>query len=77
MKLRIRREADGAVREIDAEMPSDWDEDGDFIWTEGNYACDCNRFLFFERAGGREPGDDEGPCGHTGYTLLLPDGTES
>lgn len=22
----------------------------DFMWSEGNYACDCNRHLFFQRA---------------------------
>ncbi len=26
-----------------------------FMWEEGNYSCDCNRHLFFERAVGNEP----------------------
>ena len=42
-------------------------EDADhalFMWTEGNYACDCNRRLFMARAG--VPGyhkDNPTPCG--------------
>lgn len=36
-----------------------WDgEFSEYIWREGNYACDCNRSLFFQRAGGTED-----PCG--------------
>lgn len=33
-----------------------WDEhfdgNGVYQWTDGNYGCDCNRALFFERAAG-------------------------
>lgn len=25
-----------------------------FIWEEGNYSCDCNRYLFFARGKGRD-----------------------
>jgi hypothetical protein len=37
----------------------------EYIWTEGNYACDCNRELFFRRALGETPGSDlrEFHCG--------------
>lgn len=24
-----------------------------FLWADGNYSCNCNRFLFFERALGK------------------------
>lgn len=41
---------------------SDTAEPRAFWWLEGNYGCDCNRKLDFERAGGREPDDDETPC---------------
>lgn len=48
-----------------------------FWWTDGNFACDCNRYLEFERAGGHEPTDDEddrlGGCGHERYTVLYAD----
>ena len=35
----------------------DWDEDKGsyYLWSDGNFGCDCNRYLFFERAGGKEP----------------------
>jgi hypothetical protein len=50
-----------------------WWTDGafsDFIWSEGNYSCDCNRFLFLKRAQGcEEPADDEGPCGDGGIAI--------
>jgi hypothetical protein len=36
-----------------------WDP---FIWSDGNYSCDCNRSLFFSRATGTE--EEESPaCG--------------
>ena len=28
-----------------------------FIWEDGNFACDCNRYLFFQRAGEEPEGD--------------------
>ena len=31
----------------------DWEFDPVFIWTEGNFSCNCNRFLFFHRALGK------------------------
>jgi hypothetical protein len=37
-----------------------WTEDGlldDFMWTDGNYSCDCNRSRFF--------GLGEFPCGES------------
>lgn len=49
-----------------------WNDEGyirDFMWAEGNYACDCNRQLFFERAlGRRDPFDNEAvKCGEGRY----------
>jgi hypothetical protein len=71
----IRRNSDGLVRQC----RTDWsvDDPSDFIWSEGNYACDCNRYLFFQRAAD-EPDDDVVACGATAYTVLrieLNDGT--
>ena len=45
-----------------------YEDDGDYnwewAWTEGNASCDCNRFLYFERAGGNSPSlEDCPPCG--------------
>ena len=49
----------------------DGDYDWEWMWTEGNYGCDCNRFLFFERAGGNNPDLDDCPsCGDNNlYTV--------
>jgi hypothetical protein len=44
-------------------------EYSEFMWTEGNYSCDCNRHLFFERAIGNEPEEDM-PCGNTLYKAI-------
>jgi hypothetical protein len=32
---------------------SDWQSTLVFLWADGNYSCDCDRFLFFERALGK------------------------
>jgi hypothetical protein len=29
---------------------SDWEHTAVFMWEDGNYSCNCNRFLFFNRA---------------------------
>lgn len=54
---------------------SDWDWDGEtdeYIWAEGNFACDCNRSLFFARAVGTpEAVIDEAPCGLTRFTVAI------
>jgi hypothetical protein len=67
----VRRVADGAVRKSEKTAILD---DGDeipnpYIWQEGNYSCDCNRELFFERAAGNEPGETE--CGGGRFQVNL------
>jgi hypothetical protein len=52
----------------------EWDDEGHFtfMWTDGNYGCDCNRELFFKRAGGEQGKvdlDDE-RCGSERYAAL-------
>lgn len=43
-----------------------------FMWGEGNYACDCNRHLFFERAKEEEDDDSWGTlCGNSRYTVRI------
>ena len=39
------------------------------MWTHGNYECDCNRRLFFLRAGG-ESDKAEIECGESRYSAL-------
>lgn len=41
----------------------------DFMWSEGNYGCDCNRALFFALAAGEE--DPDHPCGHDQYWVSI------
>lgn len=77
----IRRVSDGLERRSPETFP--WDTEGEnswFWWSEGNYGCDCNRFLAFERSGGENPDmDDERiQCGHGAYQVVrfeFPDGT--
>lgn len=50
-----------------------WGESVDeYLWSDGNYACDCNRSLFFQRAGGvANPGPRE--CGMSAFTVRIVD----
>lgn len=51
-------------------FPGDEPAGTEFIWTEGNYACDCNRKAFFDAAMG-DPSDAIGnPCGHGAFELM-------
>lgn len=44
-------------------------EAGSFNWEEGNYACDCNRELFFERAKGNDPYLDSTHCSENRFSI--------
>ena len=63
-QIHVRRNATGEIRVCEDQYP--WDE---YQWVDGNFACDCNRHLLFERAAGIEP-DEERPCGSTLYTIV-------
>lgn len=69
--LEIRRNADGVIRRD----PKPHDYYGDFIWCEGNFACDCNRYLFWCRAADESEAEDEDApehrCGHERYSVRL------
>lgn len=55
---------------------STWNDTNEFIWSEGNFACDCNRHMMFQRANGEEP-EWGTPCGKSRYSVLeieLPNG---
>ena len=51
----------------------------EFMYTKGNYACDCNRLAFIAVAQREEPPEDI-PCAHTlklsRLTAIRPDGSE-
>lgn len=65
-------------------IPPTWDDDDgvletmQYMFLDGNYACDCNRSLFWERSQQKEETDH--PCGETMELKLLtairPDRTE-
>jgi hypothetical protein len=46
-------------------------EDNRFWWTEGNFGCDCNRYLEFERAGGGNPELDSAECSGGKYLIRV------
>ena len=80
----IRNMATGEDREYEdayypcAPIPLDRQEEDfiskgwhDYIWTEGNYACDCNRELFWRRASGEDvPAEIDTKCGHNRYRVV-------
>lgn len=73
-KVHIRENATGEIRVTVDEYWS-----GNFQWQDGNYSCDCNRCLFFERAGGGNPPNCEFECSDGKYTVVkveFEDGTE-
>lgn len=48
----------------------DWCIDsGGYLWSEGNYSCDCNRGIFFAYAGGEEPKWDS-DCSEGKYRVV-------
>lgn len=50
--------------------PTDWN--GDFIWEDGNYACDCNRSLFFQWATlGTDAEVEESRCGDGRFVVEI------
>jgi hypothetical protein len=73
----IRKNATGEIRRYTLNGCK-WEGDSDLWWlTDGNYGCDCNRFLAFERAGGIEPDWETAKCGDGAYSILsaiLPSG---
>jgi hypothetical protein len=64
-EIHIQDTSTGETRTYNDKCP--WSE---YMWTDGNFGCDCNRHLFFERAIGNEPDDAE--CGETRYLISVP-----
>ena len=61
---RIQKVATGETRDC----PMDYDF-SEFEWTDGNYGCDCNRKIFFDRAKGVDSFDSS-PCGTGDYSAI-------
>ena len=72
-QVRIRQNATGIVHVMHhLGCIRDGDENpSSYIWEDGNYACDCNRSLFFERAGEVQKEWDIPPCGDGAYSVEL------
>lgn len=63
----IRDNATGLVRPFSTEEPEDLST---FNWQENNFSCDCNRGIFFSRAGAEQE-DNDAPCGQGRYSVNL------
>ena len=61
-KVAIRKNETGEIRMYHAN--EEWHSASHFMWVDGNYACDCNRALFFNGE------DGDYPCGETLFTAL-------
>ena len=60
-----------------ATINADWCDSSYFFLTRGNYGCDCNRELEFERANGIEIKNEH--CSHDRFSILyaeLEDGSK-
>jgi hypothetical protein len=62
----IRRNADGVVRRYDLGSVGFY---GDFVWSDGDYSCDCNRGIFFCSVAGED--DSNRKCGDTAYSVKI------
>ena len=67
--VHIRKNETGEVRTYADTGMLDGGEFNDFIWAEGNFACDCNRELFFLRANDEPEPDTE--CGDERYSVNI------
>ena len=53
MRMRLLDTQTGVTVEVEDKYTcADHEDLGEFMWTDGNYSCDCNRALFHARARG-------------------------
>lgn len=57
----------GEIRELEINL--EWDGSSEFLWSEGNFSCDCNRMLFFTDWK-EDVEDEELDCGTENYAIL-------
>lgn len=75
----IRKNDTGEIRRCRFEGVDWYADSSDYLWTDGNYGCDCNLADFFAQAGGEFDPEKDHPCGNEKYTpikAILPDGSE-
>ncbi len=65
--VKVRNNETGEIRDCQTTGLYDHklDEFSNYIWAEGNYACDCNRDSFFNG------GDSDMECGDTKYSINI------
>lgn len=70
--IEVRKNETGEVRRYRDDLYDPSPESAsEFLWTEGNYACDCNRAKFFAQAGAEmEPNPKEFACSDDAYTVI-------
>lgn len=68
----IRNNLTGEIRECETDEILGLTEDSPytFIWEDGNYACDCNRRIFFEE-NGEQGNTEEISCSNGKYYVNL------
>jgi hypothetical protein len=79
----IRRNEDGVERtspntfgewhKTDPRYGEDYTDE--FLWSDGNYSCDCNRKIYWSRFAGEPDGDIE--CSHCKYSVRITDGDKN
>ncbi len=66
--LTVRRKADGVTATTRGHFIDD--DNARFMCSDGNYGCDCNRHLFFERGLGHTAECGSHPCGDKVYEYV-------
>jgi hypothetical protein len=78
--VKIVRVADGAEALCHEECDPEYRDTQQFVWSEGNNGCDCNRAAWFARARGEETAHPvDLPCGDSAFyvdKIVWEDGTE-
>ena len=70
----LMRNSDRRVVEIKETEAWAWPENWVWMWTEGNYSCDCNRELEFRRALGETPEWDDVECSEGRFSVWIREG---
>ena len=67
--FRLRKNDTGEERDYRDTYPDDYLDEGiEYLWNEGNYACDCNRELFWCRLEGKD--DPNSPCSDDRFDVV-------
>lgn len=73
----LRSKETGEERGVEMEGP--WDDVAQYLWTDGNLGCDCNRQLQFDQAAGKRTPLGDTHCSDGRFLIVkvvLADGTE-